>query len=86
MSSSKRKNERQTPPAYVTTRALTKIWAQAADFHYGGVDTRAWARWEHSEAWVFQGFLHGDLWKKKKGKYALNLILKMNGLNGRFKK
>ena len=56
----------------------------ASNFQFENDSTRAWARWERSEGWVFQGFLHGNLWKKLKGRYALSKILTLNGLQGQF--
>ena len=39
-------------------------------------------RWERGDIFLFQGFLHGNSWKKKNPKYAIQAILNMNGLKG----
>ena len=39
-------------------------------------------RWERGDIFLFQGFLHGNSWKKKNPKYAVTAILNMNGLKG----
>ena len=39
-------------------------------------------RWERGDITVYQGFLHGNSWKKKNPKYAVSTILAMNGLKG----
>ena len=39
-------------------------------------------RWERGDITVYQGFLHGNSWKKRNPKYAVSAILAMNGLKG----
>ena len=63
----------------------------AADFLFQengkeNVHTRGWAWWERADAWIIQGFLHGQLWRdpKKKPKHLLAQVLKMNGISGEF--
>ena len=56
----------------------------AAGFLFEGESTRGWARWERGTAWVYNGFLHGNLWKKKSPTFYLKKILQMNGLEGEF--
>jgi len=70
------------------TDSNSSIWVKnlAADFQFGSEKTRAWARWERAEAWVYQGFLHGSIFKdpEMKPKYVIGNILKFNGLQGEF--
>ena len=40
------------------------------------------SRWERGDITVFQGYLHGGMWRKKNPKYAVMSILAMNGLKG----
>lgn len=69
-----------------TTDAISANWvkAQAAAFIHEGQNTRAWARWERGDRWVFQGFLHGHFWQSQKSNRSVSKILKMNGLSGNF--
>ena len=70
-----------------TTRESAQ-WVKkvAAGFRFGTIHTRAWARWERSEAWIFSGFLQGSCYKdpEMKAKYVLSTILKWNGFQGNF--
>ena len=56
----------------------------ASKFVFEGKKTRAWARWEQEETWIYSLFLTGEFWKDKKPNYCLELILKNNGIIGEF--
>ena len=66
----------------------TAQWVRkvASGFKFGPTLTRAWARWERTEAHVYSAFLQGSCYKDAdmKPKYVLSTILKFNGLQGTF--
>jgi hypothetical protein len=61
------------------------VKALASKFDFEGTKTRAWARWEQEEAWIYSLFLTGEFWKNKKPNYFLGLILENNGITGEFR-
>ena len=65
----------------------TAKWVEslATIFEFEGKKTRAWARWEQEETWVYSLFLTGEFWKNKKPNYSLGIILKNNNITGDFR-
>ena len=65
----------------------TAKWGQslATIFEFEGKKTRAWARWEQEETWVYSLFLTGEFWKNKKPNNSLGIILKNNHITGDFR-
>ena len=61
------------------------VKALASKFVFEGTKTRAYARWEQEQAWIYSLFLTGEFWKNKKPNYSLGLILKHNEINGQFR-
>ena len=67
------------------TNSAEWVKALASKFDFEGTKTRAWARWEQEEAWIYSLFLTGEFWKNKKPNYFLGLILENNGITGEFR-
>ena len=65
----------------------TAKWVQslASIFEFEGKKTRAYARWEQEETWIYSLFLTGEFWKNQKPNYCLGLILKNNNIIGNFR-
>ena len=61
------------------------VKALASKFVFEGIKTRAYARWEQEEAWIYSLFLTGEFWKNNKPNYSLGLILKHNDISGQFR-
>ena len=61
------------------------VKALASKFVFEGTKTRAYARWEQEQAWIYSLFLTGEFWKNKNPNYSLGLILKNNEINGQFR-
>ena len=61
------------------------VKALASKFVFEGTKTRAYARWEQEQAWIYSLFLTGEFWKNKKPNYSLGLILKNNDISGQFR-
>ena len=75
---------RDTFGVIACTDRYTANWIKtvAASFEFEGHNTKAYNRWERLESWVFQGFLHGESWKKLKGSFVLRIALKKMNLEG----
>ena len=58
----------------------------AAEFSFGSEKTRAWSRWERSDAIVYSMYLHGYTWidPEYTPNALLNNLLRQNGLKGKF--
>ena len=63
------------------------IQTQTKAFKFEEKNTRAWARWENEEAWIFSVFVHSLCFKdpKCKANWLANQILTQNGLDGDFR-
>ena len=63
------------------------IQTQTKTFKFEEKNTRAWARWENEEAWIFSVFVHSLCFKdpKCKANWLANQILTQNGLDGDFR-
>ena len=63
------------------------IQTQTKAFKFEEKNTRAWARWENEQAWIFSVFVHSLCFKdpKCKANWLANQILTQNGLDGDFR-
>ena len=63
------------------------IQTQTKAFKFEEKNTRAWARWENEEAWIFSVFVHSLCFKdpKCKANWLAGQILTQNGLDGDFR-
>ena len=63
------------------------IQNQTKAFKFEEKNTRAWARWENEQAWIFSVFVHSLCFKDPKCKpnWLVGQILTQNGLNGDFR-
>ena len=63
------------------------IQIQTKAFKFEEKNTRAWARWENEQAWIFSVFVHSLCFKdpKCKANWLAGQILTQNGLDGDFR-